>query len=112
MEQQKKIYVIGHRNPDTDSIVSAAAYARLKQIQGQANCVAARAGKASPQTDYIFNRFAVPLPEFLPDLVPKAEHYISGMPVTISEDDSVWNALEILQRDDLKVLPVVDKDGV
>ncbi|MDR1858604.1 MAG: putative manganese-dependent inorganic diphosphatase [Treponema sp.] len=110
--EQKKIYVIGHRNPDTDSIVSAAAYARLKQIQGQGNCVAARAGKVSPQTEYIFNRFAVPLPEFLPDLVPKAEHYVSGAPVTINEDDSVWNALEILQRDDLKVLPVVDKDGV
>jgi manganese-dependent inorganic pyrophosphatase len=32
---EKKIYVIGHKNPDTDSVVSAAAYARLKQLQGQ-----------------------------------------------------------------------------
>jgi manganese-dependent inorganic pyrophosphatase len=35
---EKKVYVIGHRNPDTDSVVSAAAYARLKQLQGERRC--------------------------------------------------------------------------
>ncbi|MDR0447374.1 MAG: putative manganese-dependent inorganic diphosphatase [Treponema sp.] len=109
---QKKVYVIGHRNPDADSVVSAAAYARLKQLQRQDNCVAARAGKINPQTEYIFDRFAVALPEFLPDLIPKAEHYISGKPVTVNEDDSVWNALELLQKDDSEVVPIVDRDGV
>ncbi|MCL1814750.1 MAG: putative manganese-dependent inorganic diphosphatase [Treponema sp.] len=107
---QKKVYIIGHRNPDTDSVVSAAAYAQLKKYQGQDNCAAARAGKINPQTEYIFERFCVPVPEFLPDLVPKAEHYITGTAVTINEDDSVWNALELLQKDDSKVLPIVDKD--
>ncbi|MCL2065868.1 MAG: putative manganese-dependent inorganic diphosphatase [Treponema sp.] len=109
---QKKIYVIGHKNPDTDSIVSAASYARLKQLLGQSNCTAARAGKINLQTEYIFGRFDVPVPEFLPDLVPKAEHYISGAPVTVNEEDSVWNALELLQKDDSRVLPIVGADGV
>ncbi|MCL1836019.1 MAG: putative manganese-dependent inorganic diphosphatase [Treponema sp.] len=109
---QKKTYVIGHRNPDTDSVVSAAAYARLKQLQGHDNCIAARAGNINAQTEYIFDRFKVPLPQFLPDLVPKAEHYITGTPVTIDEDDSVWNALELLQKNDAKVLPIVDTNGV
>ncbi|MCL2609102.1 MAG: DHH family phosphoesterase, partial [Treponema sp.] len=59
---EKKIYVLGHRNPDTDSVVSAAAYARLKQGLGFDNCVAARVGKASPQTKYIFERFGIDLP--------------------------------------------------
>ena len=108
---QKKIYVIGHRNPDTDSVVSAAAYARLKQLQGQENCAAARAGKINQQTEYIFERFGVALPKFLPDLIPKAGHYISETP-TVNEEDSVWNALELLQKDDSKVLPIVDKNGV
>jgi len=108
---RKKIYVIGHRNPDTDSVVSAAAYARLKQLQGQEHCTAARAGKINRQTEYIFERFGMPLPQFLPDLIPKAEHYINEAPLTVNEDDSLWNALELLQKDDSKVLPIVDKNG-
>ena len=108
----KKTYVIGHRNPDADSVISAAAYARLKQLQGHDNCIAARAGKITPQTEYIFQRFGVALPKFLPDLVPKAEHYILGPAPTVSEGDSVWNALELLQKEDTKVLPVVDSRGM
>jgi manganese-dependent inorganic pyrophosphatase len=107
-----KIYVIGHRNPDTDSVVSAAAYARLKQLQGQANYIAARAGNINQQTEYIFERFGISLPVFLPDLIPKAEHYISETPVTVNEEDSVWNALELMQKNNYKVLPIVDKNGV
>jgi len=109
---QKKIYVIGHRNPDTDSVISAAAYARLKQLQGQKNCIAARAGNINQQTEYIFERFGAALPQFLPDLIPKAEHYISETPVTVNEEDSVWTALELLQKGDSKVLPIVDKNGM
>jgi len=108
----KKIYVIGHKNPDTDSVISAAAYARLKQLQGQDYCFPARAGKATAQTEYIFKRFGVDLPPFLPDLIPKAEHYISETLTTVNQNDSVWNALELLQRDEYKVLPIVDENGV
>ncbi|MDR2446707.1 MAG: putative manganese-dependent inorganic diphosphatase [Treponema sp.] len=108
---EKKVYVIGHRNPDTDSVVSAAAYARLKQLQGQSKVVAARAGKISPQTEYIFERFGVSVPEYLPDLIPKAEYYISGEPATVDEEASVWEALELLQKEDSKALPIVDRTG-
>ncbi|MDR2397127.1 MAG: putative manganese-dependent inorganic diphosphatase [Spirochaetaceae bacterium] len=109
---EKTVYVIGHKNPDTDSVVSATAYARLKQIQGQHKVLAARAGKINPQTEYIFERFGVPVPEYLPDLIPKARHYISGEPVTIHEELSVWEALELLQKDDSQALPIVDRNGV
>jgi manganese-dependent inorganic pyrophosphatase len=108
----KIIYVIGHRNPDTDSVVSAAAYARLKQAQGADNCYPARAGKASPQTEYIFERFGVPVPEYLPDLIPKAAYYLSGAPQTVNEDACLWDALEQLQNNDGRVLPIVDRNGV
>jgi manganese-dependent inorganic pyrophosphatase len=108
---EKTVYVIGHRNPDTDSVVSAAAYAALKQAGGQNRVIAARAGKINPQTEYIFDRFGVAVPEYLPDLIPKAEYYISGETVTVNEEASVWEALELLQRDESKVLPIVDKNG-
>jgi manganese-dependent inorganic pyrophosphatase len=123
---EKTVYIIGHRNPDVDSVVSAAAYAALKHAQGQRGVIAARAGKINPQTEYIFERFGVSLPEYLPDLVPKAKYYLSGgdplavsvqpgadsgKPVTVQEEASLWEALELLQRDDSKVLPIVDRKG-
>ncbi len=109
--QEKKVYVIGHRNPDTDSVVSAAAYAALKQAQGSTNCVAARAGKPTPQTEYIFNRFKVALPEFLPDLVPKVAYHYSPNIRTIHEHTSLWEAMQILEKNEVRVLPVVDGEG-
>jgi manganese-dependent inorganic pyrophosphatase len=108
---EKTVYVIGHRNPDTDSVVSAAAYAALKQAGGQRRVIPVRAGKLNPQTEHIFARFGVPVPEYLPDLIPKAEYYISGETVMVDEEASVWEALELLQRDDSKALPIVDKNG-
>ena len=45
---KKTVYIFGHKNPDTDSIVSATAYARLKQLQGFDNYKAARAGHFNP----------------------------------------------------------------
>jgi manganese-dependent inorganic pyrophosphatase len=107
-----KIYIIGHRNPDTDSVVSAAAYAKLKQAQGVSYCFAARAGKITPQVEYIFNRFGVPIPEYLPDLIPKAAYYLSEPPVTVCADVSLWDALECMQQEGLRVLPIVDRNGV
>lgn len=106
-----RIYVIGHRNPDTDSVVSAAAYARLKRSLGLPNCRAARAGKVNPQTEYIFDRFGFEVPEYLPDLVPKVEYYLSGPTVTTTEDVPLWEALERMETDNLKVLPIVGADG-
>jgi manganese-dependent inorganic pyrophosphatase len=108
---EKQIYIIGHRNPDTDSVVSAAAYARLKQAQGQRNYIAARAGNLTPQTEYIFNRFKVPVPQHLPDLIPKTAYYLSDPPATIDEDVSLWDALERMQNESLRVIAIVDKQG-
>lgn len=107
----KTVYVIGHRNPDSDSVISAAAYARLKQNLGQHEYVAARAGKISPQTEYIFNRFSVPVPEYIPDLIPKVKYYISGECQTVPTGTSLWAALEKIEASDTKVLPVVTEDG-
>ncbi|HON14465.1 MAG TPA: putative manganese-dependent inorganic diphosphatase [Treponema sp.] len=108
---EKLVYVIGHRNPDTDSVVSAAAYTRLKNLQGLSNYRAGRAGKINPQTEYIFNRFAMPVPEFIPDLVPKVAYYLNEEPVSVPADISLWEALERMERESLKVLPIVNQEG-
>ncbi len=108
---RRKTYVIGHRNPDTDSIVSAIAYAELKRQLGLENCFPARAGKLTPQTEYILERFEVPAPEYISDLVPKVGYYLDHEPVTAGERCSLWNALEIMEREQLKILPIVDVQG-
>jgi manganese-dependent inorganic pyrophosphatase len=108
---KRKTYVIGHRNPDTDSIVSAIAYAELKRQKGLTECYAARAGKLTPQTEYILDRFNIPAPEFVPDLVPKIGYFLADTVVTVGETVSLWDALETMDREKVSGLPVVDAQG-
>ena len=108
---KRKTYVIGHRNPDTDSIVSAIAYAELKRQKGWTECFAARAGKLTPQTEYILGRFNIPAPEFVPDLVPKVGYFLTGGAVTVGESEAFWDALETMEREKVSILPVVDAQG-
>lgn len=108
---QKTVYVIGHRNPDTDSVVSATAYARLKQLMGETDHIAARAGKVSPQTEYIFNRFNVPFPTYIPELLPKTSYYMNEACDTVNESTSLWSAIGKMDSSNDKVLPVVDDIG-
>ncbi len=111
LPKEKTVYVIGHRNPDTDSVVSAYAYAALKSALGLRNCRPARAGKTTPQTDYIFNRFNTPLPEFLPDLVPKVDYFDSHGAHTIGANVSLWEAMAVMRQHDGQALAVVDEQG-
>ena len=108
---QRKTYVIGHRNPDTDSIVSAIAYAELKRQKGLNACYPARAGKLTPQTEYILERFKIPVPEFIPDLVPKVGYFLTHPAVTVTESTTLWDALETMDRENVNILPVVDEQG-
>lgn len=108
MKQKKQTYILGHRNPDTDSVVSAIAYADLKKLQGASECYPVRVGKINPQTDYILRRFDVEKPRLISDLVPRVRNYMSISPLTVHESTPLWEALEILNRDNHKMLPVVD----
>ncbi len=108
---KKEILIVGHKNPDTDSIVSATAYAAFKRAQGIENCRAVRIGKPTPQTEYIFNRFGVPLPDLVPDLIPKAEHYYKPGAESVCEETSLNDAMALLNKTGDRVLSVVDKSG-
>ena len=111
MEMEKTIYIIGHRNPDTDAVVSAVGYARLKNLLGFENYKAARAGHLNPQTAYIFNKFNVPRPEYIPDLVPKVKYFMQYDVETVTENVSVWESIALMEKTENRVMPVVDKDG-
>lgn len=107
----KKIYVIGHKNPDTDSIVSAIAYAELKKALGFDNYIPARAGKVNIQTAYILERFGVEEPEFISDIVPRVRDHMNEEPDTLPHNTPLWEAMQILNTKKFRMLPVVDDDN-
>lgn len=90
-------YVIGHQQPDTDTICSALAYAHLKRAQG-ADAVAARAGELNPETQFVLDRWDVEPPEYLDDasgerliLVDHNEH---GQAVTGSREAAIIEVVD------------------
>jgi len=107
----RKTYVIGHRNPDTDSIASAIAYAELKKIQGQPNVQAAMAGEPNPQTRYILERLGIDTPLFLADVHPKVRDILKRQPISASASMSLKQVLELFHRHTIRVLPVVDQNN-
>ena len=71
MEGKETVYVIGHKNPDTDSVCSAICYARLKEkITGQ-HYVAKRAGHLNEETQYVMDKLGVQPPEYMKDVRPQ-----------------------------------------
>ena len=66
-----KIYVVGHKSPDTDSVTSAITYANLKNALGMKEVVPAAAGDINNETKFLLDYFKVPAPEKLTDATDK-----------------------------------------
>jgi manganese-dependent inorganic pyrophosphatase len=108
----KKIFVVGHKNPDTDSIASAIAYAELKNKLGYSNTYAAMAGSPNPQTRYILDRLGIEPPQYLADVHPKVRDVLSRQPITARSSTPLKEALELFHKHGIRVLPVVDESGI
>ena len=109
-EKKEKVYVIGHKNPDTDSICSAVAYAQLRQkITGQIH-EAKRAGQVNDETAYVLERFGVEAPELLSDVRLQVRdldiHEMEGLMPNASIRDT-W---ERMRQEQAKTLPIVKND--
>jgi manganese-dependent inorganic pyrophosphatase len=102
--------VIGHKNPDMDSICSAVAYAKLKQLMGVPNVVAARAGSTNQRIDYVLNRFGVEAPVFLSDVSPKVSDVMQREGASVRADSAVYDAIQLIDDKHLRGLPVVDEN--
>ena len=101
------IYVIGHRNPDADSICSAIAYAAFKQARGEPGYVAARCGNSNARIDAILERFHTPLPLYLSDVYPRVRDMMSREPLVVHEEATCAEALSLIDRHGITYLPVV-----
>ena len=105
-------YVIGHRNPDADSICSAIAYAHLKRLTGDSSCVAARCGNSNARIDTILSRFNQTLPQYVGDVIPRVDDIMVRDVVKISAETTCAEALELIEAHNLRALPVVNDDNV
>ncbi|MBI5643583.1 MAG: putative manganese-dependent inorganic diphosphatase [Deltaproteobacteria bacterium] len=109
--KKESIYVIGHKNPDTDSICSAIGLAELKKAEGAANVLPARAGDINPQTAFILNYFNVEPPRYLPNVYPKAADIMSTEVVRVSGATPLLEVMELMRGEKIRFIPVVDSLG-
>ncbi|HYC71398.1 MAG TPA: putative manganese-dependent inorganic diphosphatase [Opitutaceae bacterium] len=103
-------YVIGHKNPDADSICSAIAYAAFKQLSGESGYLAARCGNSNARIDAILARFRQPLPVYLSDVSPRVHDLMVTDVVSIRPEATCAEALDLIDRHDLRILPVAGPD--
>jgi manganese-dependent inorganic pyrophosphatase len=99
-------YVIGHVNPDTDSIASAVGYAWLLRERDGEDAIAARAGAINPQTTWVLKRLGMEAPLLLTDASPRFESVTRRLD-TATPDDPLRDAWAILNRTG-GVAPIVD----
>lgn len=110
MQSTSKIYVVGHRNPDTDSICSALAYAELRRLQGLTSVMAARAGNINQQTQFVLDELGVEVPLLLSDVHPRIKDIVTEKAISIHRDEPMSKAIELYHKHHIRMLPVVDDD--
>lgn len=102
--------VIGHLNPDTDSICSAIAYAYLKKQMG-ADTIPARAGKINPETEFVLNYFGVEEPFLVSDVWPRISDLKIKKTPSVLPEASLREVGKMLAEEHLRAIPVVEEDG-
>ena len=106
------IYVTGHKNPDTDSIVAAIAYASLRNALGDREYTAACLGRVSDETQIVLNYFGFPSPQLITNVYTQVQDLEFDRPPILSPAVTVeraWNELQ--ERKELRAIPIANDDG-
>ena len=104
------IYITGHKNPDTDSICAAIAYAEFKNKTGKIPAVPIRLGEINLETQFILNYFNVEKPELVTTVKTQISDLDIDIVAPISPDISLKMAWSIMKKNDTKTLPVIDEN--
>ncbi len=111
-EQKKKVYIVGHRNPDTDSICSAIAYADIKNREDDGNrYIAARVGQINPETSYVLQRFGMRQPVYVNNIGTRVRDMEIRVIPGISDDISMKKAWNLMAELNAVTLPIVDEEN-
>ena len=106
-----KVVVIGHRNPDTDSICSAIAYAELKNKTSDLVCEPRRAGRMNQETEFVLKKFGVKPPRMCTDVNPKIRDVDYREMPGIPGSTSLRKAWAIMRDSRVDTLPVTSPDN-
>lgn len=104
------IYITGHKNPDTDSICASIAYAELKKRLG-ITAKPVRVGAINRETDFVLKHFGIEVPEYLESVRTQVSDLNIDEISPVSADISIKTAWSIMQKHNVKVLPVSDETG-
>lgn len=108
----ERIYVTGHRNPDTDSIVSAMAYAALRNALGDAEYCAARLGHISDETHLVLNRFGFAPPVHIKTMRTQVRDLDFDTPPQLDSGVSIGRAWDTLhEQDKFSSIPITTNGG-
>ncbi|OLD83454.1 MAG: hypothetical protein AUF64_04705 [Chloroflexi bacterium 13_1_20CM_54_36] len=105
------IYVIGHKNSDLDSVASAYAYARLLQLQGEEEAIAARNGELKPEVRFVLERYQVDPPEAIDDVHLQVRDVMRRGVICAYLDQPLLEAGQLLQEHNRRSMPVVDTEN-
>lgn len=109
---KNKIYVIGHKNPDTDSICSAIAYAYLKNQAGDGKYVPKRAGHISTETQFVLEKFGMEAPAYVPNVKTRVKDMEIRRTPGVSSGISMKKAWTLLNETKGNTLPIIKEDNV
>lgn len=100
--------IIGHKNPDTDSVSAGCALAEFKRRCGVRNVSACRCGMVGERTEYLFKKFNTPLPALKSDVYPRVRDILMDETFFINENEALFFALDKLNKLLLSRIPVTD----
>lgn len=107
---KETVYIIGHKNPDSDSICAALAYAEYKNATGDINAIPVRLGEMNRETKFILEYFGVEPPTVLETVRISVEDLDFDKIAPVSPDISLRKALELMKKNNLNCLPVIDEN--
>ncbi len=107
-KNDRTTYVIGHKNPDTDSIAASIAYANLKNITCSGNYAAMRCGNISSETQYVLDRFGFKAPKFIGDVRTQVRDMEIRKLNGVSEEMSLKEAWKTMKDNSIRTLCITE----
>lgn len=104
-----KVVVVGHRNPDTDAIVSSISFSYILRCLGF-DATPYRVGNIQPETKAILDRVGLGIPEVIEDVRPRAKDVMTSNPIAVKVGEPVKKAIDILVSRAIRSVPIVDEE--
>lgn len=105
---KEKVYITGHKNPDTDSICAAISYAELKNKMGEYEAIPIRIGELNQETKFVLERWGFEAPIYVSTLKQTVKDLDLDEAFSVTKNISINKAARLLQEQSMQTLPVVD----